>query len=274
MNLRSRNARFRFAFGLVALLPLGAHAACSSGNGDAIGNPTFDASPLDPGTNPDDPDGSTGHDSSTTKDAEVQPDAPVDAPIDSPLVNNAPVQINEIYVDNAFLRGDATEYIELRGAANTPVDDLKLRILYTDGKVKYEVTVGNAGEKFGANGLWVVGGNATFKLNVTDHVDHVVSVANFGLDDRGAVQLVRGATLLDVVGYGDNPDAGAVPPPATPPTATSEGKPARTAVQPASSSAPSKSIGRKTAGADTNNNNADFCQMVASPGFAQKACEP
>ena len=264
MILRSRNTRL--AFGLLALLPLAGHAACSAGNGDAIGNPVFDASPLDLGTNPGDPDGG-GLQDGAKKDA-PQADAPADAP-----VNKAPVQINEIYVDNAFLRGDATEYIELRAAPGTPVDDLKLRIMYANGVVKYEVAAGDPGEKFNATGLWVVGGMQTFKLNVTDHVDHALSTAVFGLDNRGAVQVVRGSTLLDVVGYGDDPDAGAVPAPPAPPTATSEGRPALTADQPASSSAPAKSIGRKTGAVDTNNNNADFCKMVASPGFSQKPCE-
>jgi hypothetical protein len=268
----TRSRITRCAFALLALLPLGAHAACSSGNGDAIGNPMFDASPLDPGKNPYDPDGSVPVDGATP-DGGGKEDAPVDAAKDSPVVNNAPVQINEIYVDNKFLRGDATEYIELRAAPGTPVDDLKLRIVYATGGLKYEVTVGDPGEKFGSNGLWVVGGNQTFKLNVLDNVDQQVSVGIFGLDERGAVQLVRGSTLLDVVGYGDNPDAGAVASPATPPTATSEGRLAETAEQPASINSPAKSIGRKTGAADTNNNNADFCQMVASPGFAQKPCD-
>jgi hypothetical protein len=268
MSSRSRN---RFFVALAALLPLAAHAACASSNGEAVGSQTFDASPLDPGKNPADPDGSPLPDGAPADDATSPEDAGADAPADA--ANVAPVQINEIYVDNAFLRGDATEYVELRGAANVPVDDLKLRILYADGTVKYEVAVANAGEKFGANGLWVVGGNQTFKLNVVDHVDHAVSSASFGLDDRGAVQLLRGSVLLDVVGYGSDPDAGAVAPPAAPPTATSEGRIARTATQPASSSAPARSIGRKTGAADTNVNGADFCAMVASPGFAQKPCE-
>jgi hypothetical protein len=271
MSLRSKNHR-RLVLGLLAMLPLAAHVACASSNGEAVGSQTFDASPLDPGENPADPDGST-----TPRDGATPPDAqpPLDAGADvkPDAANNAPVQINEIYVDNAFLRGDATEYVELRGAAGVPVDDLKLRILYANGQVKYEAAVANAGEKFGANGLWVVGGNQTFKLNVMDHVDHVVSVSGFGLDDRGAIQLVRGSVLLDVVGYGPDPDAGAVAPPATPPTATSEGAIARTATQPATSSMPAKSIGRKTGAADTNVNGADFCTMVASPGFAQKPCE-
>ena len=271
MSLRPHRQRQRLVFGLLALLPLAAHAACASSNGDAIGSQTYDASPLDPGKNPDDPETSIPErDSATPPDAQTPIDAGADVKTDA--ANVAPVQINEIYVDNAFLRGDATEYVELRGAAGVAVDDLKLRILYANGQVKYEVQVGNAGEKFGANGLWVVGGNQTFKLNVTDHVDHEVSTANWGLDDRGAIQLVRGSTLLDVVGYGPDADAGAVAPPATPPTATSEGKIARTATQ-VSSSAAARSIGRKTGAADTNVNATDFCQMIASPGFAQKACE-
>jgi len=270
MSLRTKN-HHRLVFGLLAVLPLAMHAACASSNGAAVGSQIYDdASPLDRGTDSSDPDvrgaprdAAPGSDAEPPLDADVKPDA----------ANVAPVQINEIYVDNAFLRGDGTEYVELRGAAGVPVDDLKLRILSANGQVKHEVAVANPGETFGANGLWVVGGLQTFKLNVTDHVDHAVSNAGFGLDERGAVQLVRGSTLLDVVGYGDNPDAGPVTPPATPPIATSEGAIARTATQPAKATEPAKSIGRKTGAADTNVNSADFCAMVASPGFAQKPCE-
>ena len=265
-----RNARF--AFGLAALLPLALHAACASSNGDAIGGPVYDASPLDPGENQDEPDGSVAHDAASSEDGAAPEDGGVDAPAEAGP-NTAPVQINEIYVDNKFLRGDTTEYVELRAAPGTPVDDLRLRIIYANGILEHDLAVGAAGQKFGANGLWVVGGFQTFKLNVTDHVDNALSAASFGLDDRGAVQVVRGSTLLDAVGYGDNPDAGAVPAPPTPPTATSEGPIARSAVQPASASAPAKSIGRATGAPDTNKNNADFCTMVASPGFPQKACE-
>ena len=271
MSPRSKNHQ-RLVLSLLAILPLAAHAACASSNGDAVGSQTYDASPLDPGQNPGDPDGSIAQpDGAAPSDADPPIDVGADAKPDA--ANNAPVQINEIYVDNIFLRGDATEYIELRGAPGVAVDDLKLRILYANGQVKNEVPAANAGEKFGANGLWVVGGTQTFKLNVTDHVDHEVSTVTWGLDTRGAIQLLRGSVLLDVVGYGDNPDAGPVAPPATPPTATSEGAIARTATQPASSSAPARSIGRKTGAADTNVNGADFCTMVASPGFAQKPCE-
>ena len=261
----------RLAFGLLALLPLVAHAACSSTNGDAVGREVFDASALDVGANPDDPDSNFLPDGAR-KDAGSD-GAATDAAKDSAVIpNTAPVEINEIYVD-IVLRGDATEYVELRAAPGTPVDDLRLRLLYADGQVKYEVSVGDPGEKFGANGLWVVGGFMTGRLNVQDHVDHALTVATWGLDDRGAVQVVRGGTLLDVVGYGLDPDAGPVAPPASPPSLTSEGRIAMVPDQPASNSAPAKSFGRKTGAADTNNNSADFCKMTASPGFAQKPCE-
>src|SRR5205085_2638508 len=96
----------------------------------------------------------------------------------------------------------------------------------------------------------------------------------WGLDYPGAVQLVRGTQLLDVVGYSDVPDASAIPPPPSPPTATVEGKPA---LAPDNASATSTSVrytfGRKTGAADTNNNAADFCRMKASPGKAQGNCE-
>ncbi len=260
----------RLAFGLVALLPLMAHAACSSTNGDAVGSQVFDASPLDVGANPDDPDG--GADGART-DLDGATDAAKDAAKDAPIVpSTAPVQISEIYVDTV-LRGDATEFVELRAAPGTRVDDLKLRLIYADGTVKYEVSVGDPGEKFGANGLWVVGGFQTYKLNVLDHVDHPLSISTWGLDTRGAVQVVRGNTLLDVVGYSDDPDGGAVASPPSPPTATSEGRPALVPIQPASSSAPARSFGRKNAAADTHDNSADFCKMTATPGYLQKPCE-
>jgi hypothetical protein len=265
----------RIVLALGAVLPLVAHAACSATNGDAIPSQVFDASALDASSsNPDDPDGGNGSDSATKKDAPSS-DAPSDAPPDAP--NVAPVQINEIYVDNDGL-GDGAEYVELRAAVGTPVDDLKLRLLHADGQVKYEVTVGEAGAKFGMNGLWVVGGGSTFKLNVQEHIDKTVALGTWGLDNaRGAVQLVRGTTLLDVVGYGTDADAGALAPPASPPLATVEGSIAKVPNAPIPPTPPAtknkgSAFGRKTGAADTNDNRADFCKMEASPGYAQKPC--
>lgn len=255
---------------LAAIVPVAAHAACSATNGDAIPSQVFDASALDAGSNPDDPVLEAGSDGATPKDAAS--DAPADAKDAAP--STAAVQINEVFVDNDGL-GDGAEFIELRAAPGTRADDLLLRLVHSNGQVKYEVTVGAPGGTFNGNGLWVVGGSQTFKLNVQDHVDQTVNLNGWGLDnDRGAIQVVRGNTLLDVVGYARDADAGALPPLALPPTATVEGR--ITTVPDAPGGAPiskkHRSFGRKTAAADTNDNLADFCTMEASPGFVQKAC--
>ena len=265
------NSKRRLA--LVAVLPLLAHAACSVGNGDAIPGTVYDASTLDVGANPDDPEGGPkpGEDA-TTPSHDAGSDAPSDAPKDASPVNG-PVQINELYVDQ-ILDGDGSEFVELRAAPGTAADDLKLRLIGPTGAVRYEVSVGLPGDKFGADGLWVVGGGQTYRLNVQDRVDRVVGLSSWGLDYPGAVQLVRGTTLLDVVGYTDDPDGGAVPAVPQPPTATVEKKPA---ITPDNSSATSTtkriSFGRKTGAADTNDNSVDFCAMEASPGYAQKPCK-
>jgi hypothetical protein len=261
--------RRRFALALAAALPLCAHAACSSTNGDAVPDPVFDASPLDVGTNPDDRDGGGNVDGATKQDAGG--DAPSDAPNDT-APNSVPVQINELYVDQ-LVQGDMTEFVELRAAPGTPVDDLKLRLINGAG-VRYEVSAGVAGEKFGASGLWVVAGDRLDKLNVPYKVDRQFNITSpWGLDYPGAVQLVRGSTLLDVVGYSDEPDGGAVPQLMQAPTATVEGKPALAPDNAgATGSTKRKSFGRKTGALDTNDNSIDFCVMEASPGYAQKPC--
>jgi hypothetical protein len=252
-------------------------AACSATNGDAIPSQVYDASALDVGSSPDDPDaGTSSQDGGATKDGATT-DAPVDSAADSFVPNTAPVQINELFVDNDGL-GDNAEFVELRAAPGTPVDDLKLRLIYADGQVKYEVSAGGPGAKFPASGLWVVGGSLTSLLNVQEHVDRTVALSAWGLEnDHGAVQVVRGTTLLDVVGYTTNPDAGALPPPASAPKATVEGSPVLVPDPPVHPPLPAKpkalSLGRKTAAADTNANSVDFCRMEASPGFAQKACQ-
>jgi hypothetical protein len=258
---------------IAAIFPLAAHAACSATNGDAIPSVVYDASALDVGTNPDELDAATTtKDGAAVKDGATR-DAPDDAPTDSPVVNTAPVQINEVFVDNNSF-GDGAEYVELRAAPGTPADDLKLRLIYSDGQVKYEVSVGDPGAKFPASGLWTVGGGQTFKLNVLDHIDRTVGLNAWGLDNfHGAVQVVRGATLLDVVGYSTDPDAGALAMPASAPKATVEGSPAVVPAPANGMNAKGLSFGRKTGVADTNDNAADFCKMEASPGYAQKACQ-
>jgi|GEM_PF-6809427 len=258
----------RRAIVLVAsVLPVVAHVACASTNGEPIPNEVFDASPLDAGANPDDPDGGSSTDGGGTKDAakDVETDAGSDS--GGPAV----VVINELYVDR-IADGDGAEFVELRTTPGAAVDDLKLRLVYANGEVKYEVAVGEPGARVGASGLWVVGGNQTFKLRVQDRVDRVVPLAGWGLDQNGAVQLVRGGTLLDVVGYTTDPDGGAPPSPALPPTKTVEGKPAKVPAN-AGGMTKRRSFGRKAAAPDADDNATDFCTMEASPGHTQKACE-
>lgn len=266
--MRGRRLFFLLSTSAIAA---GVHVACTATNGDPIPPEVYDAEALDAGGNPDDPDGGGKNDGSSN---DASKDSPTDTGKDSP-VTPAAVVINELYVDRIG-DGDGSEFVELRADPGTPVDDLKLRIIYPDGKVKYEVNVGIAGDKVGMSGLWVVGGNQTFRLNVTDRVDRVVSIATWGLDYPGAVQLVRGSTLLDVVGFTDTPDGGPVTadPGLAPPKAVVETKPALAPDNAgATGGTQRRSFGRKTSAADTNNNANDFCKMIASPGFAQKACE-
>jgi hypothetical protein len=261
----------RIVLALAAFFPLATHAACSATNGDAIPSQVFDASALDVGPNPNDPQGEAGTDGSSASDAGS--DASVDA--SDAATASAAVQINELFVDNDGL-GDGAEIAELRAAPGTRADDLRLRILKADGTVKYEVLVGGAGAVFNPEGLWVVGGTQAFRLNASPYrVDQQVNINSWGLDnDRGAVQLLRGTKLLDVVGYARDPDAGAVAPPPTPPAITVEGKPAAVPDAPAGAAGSKKhrSFGRKNGAPDTNDNAADFCAMEASPGFTQKPC--
>ncbi len=263
MILKRRNL-----LGLLPFATLASVLACSATNGDAIPSQIYDASALDVGSNPREPDAGARLDGSTEKDGATK-----DAPADAPVANTAPVLINELFVDNDGL-GDGAEFVELRAAPGTPVDDLKLRLIYADGQVKYEVSVGDPGAKFPASGLWVVGGGQTFKLNVLDHVDRIVSLSTWGLDNaHGAVQVVRGTTLLDVVGYASTLDAGTLPPPVSAPKATVEGTAARVPAPANGMNRKGLGLGRQDAAADTNDNAVDFCKMEASPGYVQNACQ-
>ncbi len=257
---------------LLAACPLAAHVACSAGNGDAIPGPVYDAASIDAGSNPDDPDAGQSPDTDgSTVDSSVS-DAPHDAPKETGP-NTAPVQINELYVDQ-ILDGDGAEFVELRAAPGTPADDLKLRLIGANGVVRYEVSAGLPGDVFPASGLWVVAGPSTFKLNVQTIVNRQVDLNTWGLDDPGAVQVVRGTTLLDVVGYTDDLDGGSVPAVPQPPTATSELKPTVVADNSSATKFTKRiSNGRKAGAADTNNNVVDFCAMEATPGYPQKACK-
>jgi hypothetical protein len=184
--------------------------------------------------------------------------------------NNAVVIISEIYVDNDGL-GDGSEFIEIQGAPNTPVDDLRVRLIDKNGLPKYTQMVGDPGDKIGTSGFWVVSGSQVFKLNASPYrEDQTYSIANWGLDnERGAVQLIRGTNqLLDVVGFASTAGAGAIPPPTNGPTSTGEANPV---IIP---TVAKHSFGRKPPTlSDSNNNEADFCAMVPTPGYAQKPCD-
>ena len=237
--------------------------ACSASNGDAVPPEVREAGVLEAGTGTTFPDGSRVDDTGAKKDSGR--DAGKDVGMDA--APSEEILINEIHVDiDGF--GDGVEYVELRAAPGTLVGGLLLRVLDKTGGVKTIVAVADVGETVGPTGFWVVGGAQTFRLGVSDRVDQVVPLANWGLDtDRGAVQLMRGSTLLDVVGWSETADAGAIPAPTAPPTATGEGSPSRVPT------IAKHSFGRRSDAADTNDNAADFCSMAASPGFAQKVCD-
>lgn len=248
---------FRLA-SLSLLAAAGLYVGCSTSNGDPIPPPDNGAPSLDAGskTTPKMPD------ASGPSDAAPEADAPHDA--GDPV---SQVRISEVYVDDGT-DGVTVEFIELRGAPGTPVDELRLRILDADGAVTGEIDVAaQAGDTISGSGFWTVGGG-----NVSSEVDHVLfgaALNAWGMDTpRGAVQLVRGTgrTLLDVVGYDTDADAGALPQPASSPTQTVEGKPAVLPVI-------SKSFGRTSGAADTNDNRADFCTMTPTPCGANAACD-
>jgi hypothetical protein len=258
----------------MVLSPLAMHVACSASSGEAIISELREAGALEA----DNGSGSAEDGSVPSRDGgkpDVAPDARMDARVDVDAEAGAPpvIHINEIYAD-IDLFGDGAEFVELRAAPGTRVDDLALRIIDSTGNVDYVVSVANPGSQVGSTGFWVVGGGQTFRLGVQDRVDQIVALDNWGLETRrGAVQLVRGTELLDVVGWSDEPDAGAIPTPSSPPTATGEGSAARVPTIVKTPGQPAHSFGRRPNAADTNDNRADFCSMVASPGHAQLACD-
>jgi len=259
---------------LLCFFLIGAAAACATTNGEPIPDPAFEGSTLDASNNTDPGGGGGGGGGSGDGGSDAKKDGtPSDAKSEA-LPEAGPafdVRINELFVDNALI-GDATEYVELRGTPGISVADLKLRLLGADGHVLAEVDVANVPtDVIQPNGTWCIGGNQTFKLGVADHVDKTVSVNVWGLDnDRGAVQLVKGAAkdLIDVVGYDVNVPGTAAPAAPSPPTSTVETK---VATVPATAK---KAFGRKAAAADTNDNGADFCKMTPTPGKPQAACDP
>lgn len=244
---------------IVTALPWIAVAACSASNGDPIPSEVRDAEALDVGSSVLPGDAGGGDDDADTAEDAAPKDAAADAR--DAAASSASVRINEVYVDRV-VAGDKTEYVELAGAPGTPVGDLYLRLLDRDGNVDLDVNVGKPGEQIGATGTWVIATSA-----LPSRVDRSVSLASWGLDVRGAVQLTRGPSraLVDVVGFTNDPDGGVVAPPATDPKATGEGMPY---VLPPGTT----SFGRTAGAADTGDNRADFCTMNPSAGAANGPC--
>lgn len=254
----------------LAIAPLTAHVACAVSNGDADPPEVRDAGALEASRTAR-ADAADEEEDAGTRDGAR--DANIDAP-DSESPAEAVVEINEIYVDIDGL-GDGAEFVELRADPGTAVDDLRLRILDASGSIKYTVTVADPGEKVGASGLWVVGGNQTFKLGVPDRVDQPIALANWGLPtSRGAVQLVRGNAIVDVVSWATEPEPAPIPAPSTLPAETGEGTAAaRVPTIRKTAGTPAHSFGRREGTPDTDDNQADFCSMIASPGYGQKGCD-
>lgn len=266
MDLQVLRRRIALATGAV-ITAAGITVACTGTNGDGVGSQIFDASPLD------------ARRSSDPFEAGIDAPDPVDAAADTgrdasggdagtDAASPSVARINEVYADNA-VDGDVAEYVEIAAPPGTPVSDLKLRIVHSDGTVKYEVALGSAGAQVGASGLWVVGGGQVFKVAAQNRVDNVVAITSWGLDNtRGVIQLVRGAQreLVDVVGYDRVADAGALGAVNPPPSASSEGSPA---IAPTTTR---KAFGRKVGFVDTGNNRVDFCEMDPTPGYPQSAC--
>jgi hypothetical protein len=252
----------------LACAPSLALVACAASNGDALPPEvreagTREADPL-PRGKAEEPDADDG---------DAPADAGKDARADADAATLAVVHINEIYVDIDGL-GDGAEFVELRVATGSKVDDLKLRIIDANGEIDHVVSVGVAGDVVGGSGLWVVGGSQTFKLGAPDRIDRIVPLADWGLPTaRGAVQLVRGTQLLDVVSWSQDADAGAIAAVVSAPTSTGEGSPASVPTITKTAGNPAHSFGRRSAAPDTNDNRADFCSMAVSPGHEQKVCD-
>lgn len=260
-------SRRALVLALAVLAPLVAQVACWSSNGTSPEADVRDAGDLQP---------NNGDDDDTTmpplKDAGARRDAGKVTPPDAAVVPPE-VHLDEIYVDIDNL-GDGAEFVELRAPAGARVDDLYLRILDRTGKVKYKVAVGDPGATVGSSGTWVVGGALTFKLGVKDRVDQPITISNWGLDEsRGAVQLLRGTTLLEVVGWSDGTGPALLPPPSSPPTETGTGSPAAVPTIAKTPGKPAHSIGRRPDSSKSGDDAANFCSMVASPGAAQSPCD-
>lgn len=195
----------------------------------------------------------------TTDAADAATDTATEAATDTAAdvgVGPSAIRIGEVRVDVA-VEGSKVEFVELRGPAGTPVNGLTLRVVSASGAVK-SFSVGGAGDKTKASGLWVVG------LASLPEADKGFLLSDgWDLPDSGALQLLGpGDTLLDVVAWTAVPTA-----PSSAPTKVVEGT---AAVKLPAGGTTGKSIGRT--GADTDDNAKDFCIMSQSPGAANGAC--
>jgi hypothetical protein len=251
---------WRWLFVPMLLVPAALEVACSASNGDSIPSEVRDAEALDAsGPSIGDRDSSTtpGDDSGTTnppKDGGVK-DAPTDTAADAAL-SSADVRINEIFISQNG--GDQAEFIEIRGAVGTPIDDLFLRSIDDKGVTTGEWPVAATATKLGATGTWTLGGGLA-----SGRIDNTIpAFDDWGLDNtKGAVLLLRGAskTVIDAVSWNTDADGG---------TVMGEGK-----VFVLSTSGTS-SFGRKPPSfGDTNDNLTDFCAMAQSAGATNTACK-
>ncbi|MBK7395788.1 MAG: hypothetical protein IPJ34_05650 [Myxococcales bacterium] len=191
-------------------------------------------------------------------DAEAAADSASDAATDVADVGTGPsaIRIGEVRVDVA-VEGSKVEFVELRGPAGTPVNGLTLRVISASGAVK-SFSVGNAGDKTKASGLWVVG-----LASLLEADKGFLLSDGWDLPDSGALQLVGpGDALLDVVAWTAIPTA-----PSSAPTKVVEGT---AAVKLPTGGTTGKSIGRT--GADTDDNAKDFCILSQTPGAANGPC--
>ena len=253
--------RWRVLFLPMLLVPAGLEVACSGGNGDAIPSEVRDAEALDAaGPNVINRDSSTpdpDEDGGTTnppKDASSK-DVVVDVAPDA-APSSADVRINEIYVSQNG--GDQAEFVELRGAEGTLLDDLRLRAIDDKGVTTGEWPLAPIGTKIGNTGTWTLGGGtAGGRIDST-----IPAFDDWGLDNtKGAVLLLRGAskTVIDAVSWNSDADGG---------TVMGEGKPY---ILPTTGT---NSFGRKPPSfGDTNDNRNDFCPMSQSAGAANTACK-
>lgn len=211
-------------------------------------------------------DAATGTDSSAPTDSSVPPDAGSDAARDArddgPITardaeadaSTTPTRlvISEVFAADILSK----RYVEIAGPPAGLIGDLRLRIVSNTGVVLKTVDVGKSPtELMPARGTWVVGGIAEFR------VDNGYLVSDWDLpSDNGTVQLVRGSTLLDVVGYGA--------PAAVVQSAPTEATEGAAAITPGT-----KSLLRRPPHLDTGSNAADFCRGAASPN-APNVCDP